>query len=68
MSLPCPSCRTPLGLDLAFILKHPISVCPGCGTIMNFTVNDDIKKKFKDALNEIENVKKQYKGTVKFGK
>ncbi len=35
---------------------------------MNFTVNDEIKKKFKDAINEIENVKKQYKGMVKFGK
>lgn len=33
MALPCPGCRTPLGLDLAFILKHPISVCPNCGTI-----------------------------------
>jgi len=68
MALPCPGCRTPLGLDLAFILKHPISVCPNCGTIMNFTVNDDIKSKFKDAMDEIENVKKQYKGMVKFGK
>mgnify|MGYP000874209051 FL=1 len=68
MPLPCPGCRTPLGLDLSFILKHPISVCPSCGTIMNFTVNDEIKEKFRDAINEIESVKKQYKGVVKFGK
>jgi len=66
MSLPCPSCQNPLGLSLEFIIKHPISACPHCQTIFNFTVNDEIKVSFKDAVSEIEKIKKEYKGMVKF--
>jgi transcription initiation factor IIE alpha subunit len=66
MALPCPACRTPLGIDLAFILKHPMSVCPNCQIILDFSVNDEIKNSFKEALSDIDKIKKQYKGTVKF--
>ena len=48
MPMPCPACKTPLGMDLQFIIKHPVSVCPGCGIILDFSVNDEIRKKFND--------------------
>ena len=67
MALPCPACRTPLGIDLQFIMKHPVSVCPSCQTILDFTVNDEIKGKFNEAMREIEDIKKKYKNTAKFG-
>ena len=44
MPMPCPSCKTTLGLDLQFIIKNPMCVCPGCGVILDFTVNDEIKE------------------------
>ena len=53
MPMPCPACKTPLGMDLQFIIKHPVSVCPGCGIILDFTVNDEIKGKFNEAMSEI---------------
>ena len=67
MALPCPFCRTPLGIDLTFILKHPISVCPNCRTVLDFTVDPEIKKKFDSAIKEIDDIKKKYKGIAKFG-
>ena len=67
MALPRPFCRTPLGIDLTFILKHPISVCPNCRTVLDFTVDPEIKKKFDDAIKEIDDIKKKYKGIAKFG-
>jgi transcription initiation factor IIE alpha subunit len=67
MALPCPACKTPLGLNLEFIIKHPISVCPGCQTILDFTVNDEIKQKFSQAMKEIDDIKKKYKDIAKFG-
>ena len=66
MALPCPACKNPIGLTLEFIIKHPISACPHCDVIMDFTVNEEIKKSFKEAISEIDNIKKQYKGMVKF--
>jgi uncharacterized protein YbaR (Trm112 family) len=66
MGLPCPFCQKPLGLTLNFIIKHPISACPYCKTVLDFTVNEEIKKSFNDAMNEIEKIKKDYKGMVKF--
>jgi transcription initiation factor IIE alpha subunit len=66
MSLPCPNCQTPIGLTLKFIIKNPISLCPHCNTIFNFSVNSEIVKSYKEAISEIEKIKKQYKGTVKF--
>ena len=62
MPLPCPSCKTPLGIDLSFILRHPISVCPNCRTVLDFTVDKEIKKKFDSAIKEIDDIKKKYKG------
>jgi hypothetical protein len=67
MALPCPNCHTPLGISLDFIIKNPLSVCPTCQTVFNFAVNDEIIKTFRETLNEIEDIKKQYKGMVKFG-
>lgn len=67
MALPCPACRTPLGIDLHFIIKNPVSVCPGCGIILDFSVNDEIKDKFKEAMDQIEDIKKRYKNIAKFG-
>jgi len=64
--VPCPSCRNPIGLTLEFIIRNPRMVCPHCETIMNFDVNDDIKKQLGDALTEIDSIKSKYKGTVKF--
>lgn len=66
MALPCPACKKPIGLTLQFIIKHPISACPHCDVIMDFTVNEEIKKSFTEAISEIDNIKKQYKGMVKF--
>ena len=66
MALPCPACKNPIGLTLQFIIKHPISACPHCDVIMDFTVNEEIKKSFTEAISEIDNIKKQYKGMVKF--
>jgi hypothetical protein len=66
MALPCPACKQPIGLTLEFIIKHPVSACPHCDVIMDFTVNEEIKKSFTEAISEIDNIKKQYKGMVKF--
>ena len=66
MALPCPACRKPIGLTLEFIIKHPVSACPHCDVIMDFTVNDEIKQSFTGAISEIDKIKKQYKGMVKF--
>jgi hypothetical protein len=67
MALPCPNCQTPLGITLDFIVKNPMSVCPNCQTVFNFAVSDEIIESFKEALQEIEDIKKQYSGSVKFG-
>ena len=66
MALPCPACKKPIGLTLEFIIKHPVSGCPHCGIIMDFTVNEEIKRSFTEAISEIDKIKKQYKGMVKF--
>jgi uncharacterized protein YbaR (Trm112 family) len=65
-SMPCPACKHPLGLTLEFISKHPISMCPNCQTMFNFEVGDEIKESLANALSDINKIKKQYKGTVKF--
>jgi uncharacterized protein YbaR (Trm112 family) len=66
MAFPCPTCKNPLGLTLEFIIKHPICVCPHCNTSFNFTVNEEIKKTFNETISEIEKIKRQYSGMVKF--
>jgi hypothetical protein len=67
MPMPCPSCKTTLGLDLQFIIKNPMCVCPGCGVILDFTVNDEIKEKYADAMKTINGIKSKYKDIAKFG-
>ena len=66
MALPCPACKKPIALSLEFIIKHPVSACPHCQVIMDFTVNEEIKKSFNEAISEIDKIKKQYKGMVRF--
>ena len=65
--MPCPSCKTPLALDLPFIIKSPVCVCPGCGVILDFSVNDEIKEKYSDAMKSISDIKSKYKNIAKFG-
>jgi transcription initiation factor IIE alpha subunit len=67
MALPCPYCKTPLGIDLQFIMQNPMSVCPNCNVILDFTVNDEIKAKFNEAMQEIADIKNKYKNIAKFG-
>jgi hypothetical protein len=67
MSMPCPSCKTSLALDLKFIIKSPVCVCPGCGVILDFSVNDEIKEKYSDAMKSISDIKSKYKNIAKFG-
>jgi hypothetical protein len=66
MSFPCPTCKNPLGLTLEFIIKHPICLCPNCGTSFNFTVNDDIKKTYRETMSEINDIKNKHKAIAKF--
>lgn len=66
MPLPCPSCKNPINLTLEFIIKNPVCVCPTCKTIMDFTINEDIKKSYNETMMEMEKIKNQYKGMVKF--
>lgn len=66
MAFPCPICKKPLGLTLEFIMKNPICACPNCQTSFNFTVNEDIIKTYQETMSEIEKIKGQYKGMVKF--
>ena len=65
--MPCPSCKTSLALDLKFIIKSPVCVCPGCGIILDFSVNDEIKEKYSDAMKSISDIKSKYKNIAKFG-
>ena len=65
--VPCPACRQPLGLTLQFIIQNPKMACPYCKTVMDFKVNDEIKQQLNSTLAEIEKIKSEYKGTVKFG-
>ena len=41
-------------------------MCPNCQTMFNFEVGDDIKESLNKALADINKIKKQYKGMVKF--
>lgn len=67
MALPCPFCKTPINLTLDFIIQNPICACPSCKTIMDFTVNEDIVTMYREAMMEMEKIKKQHKGAIKFG-
>ena len=64
--MPCPSCKTQLGLDLQFIIKNPVCVCPTCKVVLDFTVNDEVKDKFNDAMKTISEIKSKYNKIAKF--
>ena len=49
-------------MDLTFILKNPVSQCPYCKTILDFSGNINIMEEYKKVLGEIELIKKQNKG------
>ena len=66
MNIACPYCRKPLGLDLKFISTNPMSMCPHCETILNFSVSKDIIHEFKKITGEMEEIKSRYKGIAKF--
>ena len=57
----CPSCRTPLGIDLGFIIENPVCQCPSCEAIMSFDYNKEIAQEYKKALQEIESIKNSIK-------
>ena len=65
--LECKERELNLGLDLQFIIKNPMCVCPGCGVILDFSVNDEIKEKYSDAMRTINTIKSKYKDIAKFG-
>ena len=67
MAIPCPSCRQPLGLTIDFIMKHPVSQCPYCLTVMDFKPDTKIVGEYKSALKQIEDIQKKYKNVAKFG-
>ena len=60
--LPCPNCKSALGIDLSFIVKNPISQCPYCEIILDFSGNINIMNEYKKVLDEIELIKKKNKG------
>ena len=59
MPAPCPSCKQPLGLD--------VMQCPHCKTVMKWNVNEDIQKELEGVLNELQDIKRKYKGIATFG-
>ena len=67
MALPCPGCREPLGMDITFIVKNPVSICPYCGVLMNFKADGKVVEDYRKALADIEDVKTKYKGVATFG-
>ena len=67
MAIPCPSCKQLLGLTIDFIMKHPVSQCPYCATVMNFKPDTNIVNEYKDALNQIKSIQDKYKKIAKFG-
>jgi len=62
--IPCPNCKEPIGLDLGFIIKNPVSQCPHCEVVMKFPQDKKIFEEYISVLNEIENIKRKYKGAV----
>ena len=68
MPLPCPVCRTPLHVDLQWLIQNPICQCPTCESVMNFEVPEKMQQEVNKALAEIKKVKDEYKGIATFGK
>jgi len=67
MPLPCPVCKTPLHVDLQWLIQNPICQCPTCQSVMNFEVPEELQKDVNKALSEIKKVKDQYKDIATFG-
>ena len=68
MPLPCPVCRTPLHVDLQWLMQNPICQCPTCQSVMNFEVPESLKKEVNDAMRGIKDIRDQYKGVANFKK
>lgn len=68
MPLPCPVCRTPLHIDLQWLMQNPICQCPTCQSVMNFEVPESLKKDVNDAMRGIKDIQDQYKGIANFKK
>ena len=68
MPLPCPVCRTPLHVDLQWLMQNPICQCPTCQSVMNFEVPESLKKDVNDAMRGIKDIQDQYKGVANFKK
>ena len=67
MPLPCPVCKTPLHVDLQWLMQNPVCQCPECNSVMDFTVPPELKKDVEEALKGINSIKDKYKGIAKFG-
>lgn len=67
MPLPCPVCRTPLHVDLQWLIQNPICQCPTCQSVMNFEVPEELQKDVNRAMAEIKKVKDEYKDIATFG-
>ena len=52
---------------LQFIIKNPVSVCPGCGIVLDFSVNEEVRNRFNEAIAEMDKIKSRYKKIAKFG-
>ena len=68
MPLPCPVCRTPLHVDLQWLMQNPICQCPTCQSVMNFEVPESLKKEVNDAMRGIKDIQDQYEGVANFKK
>lgn len=67
MPLPCPVCRTPLHVDLQWLIQNPINQCPSCHSVMNFEVPEKMKREVTGAINNIKKIKDEYKDIATFG-
>lgn len=67
MPLPCPVCRTPLQVDLQWLMQNPICQCPACHSVMNFSVPEEMQREVTKAINNIKKIKDEYKGIATFG-
>lgn len=67
MPLPCPVCRTPLHVDLQWLIENPISQCPTCKSVMNFEVPEKMQREVTSAMENIKKIKDEYKDIATFG-
>ena len=67
MPLPCPVCKTPLHVDLQWLIQNPICQCPTCQSVMNFEVPEEMRKEVTEALGSIKKIKEEYSDIATFG-